>query len=116
MPESMPVDEILDRAADLLDIHGWSRGLLRKDTGELCMVGAMQMVVYPESNGHLPVGISRFIEMDEGLLCARIFMEQTLEENIAFWNDNFCADRNVATETLRTEAKRYREKGEVIEL
>jgi hypothetical protein len=105
----MTPDEVMDRAADLLDIHGWGRGRLRKETGELCLIGAMQMVVYPKERGYLPSDITHFSKVDRALMGARMTLEWSLETCIHEWNDNKCTGLDEATELLRNQAKRYRE-------
>jgi hypothetical protein len=102
-------DEVMDRAADLLDIHGWGRFRLRDNTGELCLIGAMQMVVYPERYGHLPQEMMAFDELPQGLVDARTTLERELDQTIPFWNDRVCTGHYAATELLRNSAKRYRE-------
>lgn len=108
--DELTPDEIMDRAADLLDIHGWGHGQLRGETGELCLMGALQMVVYPEECASIPNGITQYSELHWGLVDARRILEQSIERSIISWNDKECTGLDEATEFLRTEAKQYREK------
>jgi hypothetical protein len=48
MNDIMAPDEIMDRAADALDIHGWCRKEMHINTGEMCIAGALYSVMVPE--------------------------------------------------------------------
>jgi hypothetical protein len=91
----LTVDEILDRGADLIDLHGWTRGKFRDtDTGALCLIGAMQQV----GNFNTISAAIIFIEGSRGI-----------NDSIVYWNDHDCISSTQATELLRTQAKCYRE-------
>jgi hypothetical protein len=94
-------DQIMDRAADLLDEKGWCRGRHYDErTGAMCMEGALRQTACSPTRS--PAWVSTLNRVSN-------FIENHLEMFITTWNDQHCQDRNEATELLRTEAKRYRE-------
>jgi hypothetical protein len=104
MDNVMPVDEVLDRAADFLGIHGWGRGEYRLSTGELCLIGAIQKAIYDEINIE-----KRTMMMERALRNSRTYLQQRLEVDVVTWNDVHCTGLDEATEALRDAAKYYRE-------
>jgi hypothetical protein len=109
----MTPDELMDRAADLLDANGWTTGTLYRDNGEMCILGALNKTVYPEWNGNVPPreAIERlpFSDLPAFLIDTRRFLEKSFGMRISSWNDMHCTDRDEAAQVLRSEAKRYRE-------
>lgn len=102
---NMTPDEIMDRAADALDLKGWCRWSSCNRLGEMCVFGALRY------------GTARFdTDMDElAVVLKEVFMFIDIPGRIALvdWNDEICPDQNAATEFLRSEAKRYREETQV---
>jgi hypothetical protein len=91
-------DEIMDRAADLIDEYGWGRDQFHNPvTGALCLSGALRRVVNRSSRD--------YSVLDE----VHRYMHNHLGTFVSMWNDRDCQDQNEATEFLRSEAKRYRE-------
>lgn len=89
-------DEIMDRAADLLDEHGWCRNSYELQTGEMCVVGALDRAAMQTDESDT---------FDDTVS----FLMTTVGKDVTAWNDNICEDHYMATELLRSEAKRYRE-------
>jgi hypothetical protein len=105
----IPVDEILDRAADLIDEYGWVTGAFRTPDGEMCILGAMNSVVAPLGQGHLSECYPRINGMPADLYTARSFLYKALGMSVNRWNDTYCTGGYEAAEFLRREAKHYRE-------
>jgi hypothetical protein len=103
MNTDMTPDELMDRAADYINTHGWCRGVMyRKTTGNVCVGGALYAVTFPSLT---LLDLSAF-SIPDVLAKALRFMG---EANIVYWNDTLCKDGAQASELLRSEAKRYRE-------
>jgi hypothetical protein len=100
--DELTPDQIMDRAADIIDENGWCRNKLINNMGEVCTLGAMQIAT---------IGRLTSVIYDPMLNAAIDFIEANfvLTAWIADWNDNICTDRYQAADMLRTEAKRYRE-------
>jgi hypothetical protein len=100
MNTDMTPDEVMDHAADLIDEHGWCRNSYELQTGEMCVVGALDRVC---SQWDMQNESDTFDE-------AISFLMTTIGKDVTEWNDNICKDHYMATELLRNEAKRYRER------
>lgn len=98
MNVDMTLDEIMDRAADIIDARGWCRGEAINGRGEVCVLGALSFA------GDSSVSVIAFIEESTDITSQRVGGWW-----ITKWNDHVCADQYEAAEFLRTEAKRYRE-------
>jgi hypothetical protein len=95
----MSVDEILDRAADIIDDRGWCQNHFQNDLGEVCVLGALNHAVYPVLTCFVPLDCGKLEPVGNFLRIPRL----------PSWNDHTCKNRYEATEFLRGEAKRYRE-------
>jgi hypothetical protein len=111
MNTDMTPDEIMERAADLLDEHGWCRGVMRYVyTGEMCIVGALRSVTLSEYvNADLVFTFTIPLPTLEMYNNVCSLLNAGGDINITDWNDYICSDRNEATDFLRNGAKRYRE-------
>lgn len=97
IPDALTPDEMMDRAADLIDEYGWGRGQFHNpETGALCLAGALRRVSALSRSHSVLDEIHRSMHVHLGTY-------------ITVWNDKFCQDHHEATELLRSEAKRYRE-------
>jgi len=89
----MTGEELLARAADLLEREGWCQGVLRTREGHHCMLGALEEV---------------------GLGCAEVLFDQVIPaitaelggENLVRYNDTFGRTAEEVITTLRN-AKRW---------
>jgi hypothetical protein len=98
-------DEIMERAADIIDEKGWCVGsLYESGTGRVCVLGALRLA------GNLKTGGQTFSVYSPTLKNTINYIQSHLGEVITNWNDLICRDRYTATEMLRVEAKRYRER------
>jgi hypothetical protein len=97
--DTITPDEIMDRAADLIDENGWCKGYFYDEmTGAMCVSGAL-----------MRAGSALSALYTDSAECVAVFIENHLDMFITTWNDQYCQDQGAATELLRTEAKRYRE-------
>jgi hypothetical protein len=99
----MTPDELMDRAADYIDAHGWLRGEAANHRGEVCVLAALASV------GGDSAATLAFIEESIIVTTPQPLYASLHGWRIAKWNDNVCADQYEAAEFLRNQAKRYRE-------
>jgi hypothetical protein len=98
-----PPDEIMERAADIIDEKGWHRGSLRNgDTGAVCLLGALRLAADPNDE------MDSYSTYGPRLMKIIKFIQDDLGEAIADWNDGICKDKWMAIEMLQDKAKHYR--------
>jgi hypothetical protein len=100
-------DEIMDRAADLIDAVGWCRGQFRDKTGAVCLTGALRLADNPDDL----LDDGGWVWVDPKVLIVANFIAESLENGgfIPDWNDHICENRYQAAELLRKQAKVWRE-------
>jgi hypothetical protein len=104
------VDEVIDRAADILDRDGWCRGAYVNGLGEHCVTGALNSVLNAFTQDLRKWDeVSDFIRSPGVLPTSTSTYRHITLAKIVMWNDRKCANRYEATNFLRSEAKRYRE-------
>jgi hypothetical protein len=102
-------DEIMDQAADLIDIHGWNKGAFHTPDGRLCTMGALKLAVCPDiyQRDTSYMAIDAYPILYEAV--DFIQSAKGINDAITYWNDETCRTEYQATELLRGQAKRYRE-------
>jgi hypothetical protein len=104
----LSIDEVLDVAADLIQVTGWVRGELAQnvygiavhpladDAACYCVRGAIVAVT-----GNLDLSAAEWFLRDN-----------VLNENVPAWNDNVARTADEALAALREGAQRYREQSQ----
>jgi hypothetical protein len=85
--------EILESAADYMEIHGWTQGVLEMGSGEVCVRGAilrMDMLYVNE------IAVAR---------AEKILSKVVGYSRVHVWNDNICKSKYEAIDALRLAAK-----------
>lgn len=100
--------DVLDRAAEELDIHGWKRYARGENDGPKCAIGAISFVVTGAT--YSPVsGLSKrkAAAFDEALDAVR--KDPLLKhESLGNFNDHVASDKRTITRLLRRTARRLR--------
>lgn len=108
----LPLDQVFDRAADELLLHGWTQDEYGADDGPKCTEGAVLYVLKGTIGGAvLPWDVPRICEIDE-LLHSVIGcdLDDAPYLDTADWNDSAGRTIDDAVELLRKAAKVCREK------
>ncbi|OZF40777.1 hypothetical protein CH296_00535 [Rhodococcus sp. 14-2496-1d] len=94
----MTISEILARAADLIEEHGWMQGEYVNDKGCLCAVGAIRIAADGKVEGHFPSNAAtQAIDLMAGHLDAGSVIE---------WNDDVDRTQTEVVGALRAAATR----------
>lgn len=123
-------DQILDDAADAIDVHGWTTGAYGSPEKGFCAYGSIRYAAFGAQMG--PTG-----EIDEGeafslfttaLTQAELFVawstanaalaaylmehcevDEFVTPSVPWWNDHMAESQGEVTDTLRTVAKKIRD-------
>jgi hypothetical protein len=104
---TLPISAVLRKAANLLTTHGHCKGVLKKLSGEMCVMGAVNEVVSGDGNRQDSLN-------DYTTLCAYIVRvlglglprqpHSTLREQVVAWNNNPDTSKAEVVEGLRRTA------------
>lgn len=102
--DAEPIDVYLDRAADLIDQHGWCRGQYEDHRGHLCALGAIRRAIWGEDHNFGVCDVTPPHQAMIDYLCQR---------NLPNWNDKLGQRKTNVTAALRTVALMLRTTGKV---
>jgi hypothetical protein len=93
--DGMSVEDQLERAADYMQAHGWTRGTY-EHRGRVCLLGA------------LTIGIKRAQGWTIDTIAAqdhlRLYLMTTYHRSVVGFNDDECRSKRQAVQTLREAA------------
>ncbi len=87
------VKELLLKAADLIEERGWAQNAFQNDQGNLCIVGALNSVLYGNAYAVSPIIGSDLVNKNQKLLVKaqelliKILNKDNQIKNLYSWND-----------------------------
>lgn len=96
--------DLLEAAADEIEVNGWTRGTLVNEQGQMCMRGALV-----KASGQSPYLVmyncylNSPIQIDAENAVAAVIGT----EFISTWNDRYCSSQAEAVDVLRRAAKHW---------
>lgn len=100
--------DLLDDAADLIEVNGWTRGRMEDDEGRYCARGALTTASRRRSGEWR--GLATYQTAIDGLRDIILEQGQTLafDGSIVLWNDAGARTEQEVLDTLRKAAKELR--------
>lgn len=108
MIDSGKVAEILENAADLLEVHGWCQDRSRDDEGRMCAMGALYQSTFGPGVWECPSRVE--YDTEHGYLEATRALNRKIgtQRSIPGWNDNSERTADEVIEAIKATAKDIR--------
>lgn len=107
MVVEMKRSEVCERAAEVIEKHGWTQGLMGSEKAGYCLLGAGAAALIRGSNLY-----DWNQEYHNFVHCAIVAALPTGEFSVTHYNDTQLTSKEEAVDTLMTAAKHWRDRGE----
>lgn len=103
IPTQDEVGQVLNKAANLIEEHGWCRGARINRLGSLCAYGAIEKAVFDDVD---PLFMSSQRLADPLMKGATARVRSLINNDpIPIWNDRIAGDKSTVVEILRKAAQ-----------
>ncbi|OZE35651.1 MULTISPECIES: hypothetical protein [unclassified Rhodococcus (in: high G+C Gram-positive bacteria)] len=105
----MNAQEVLTKAADLIEVKGWTRGQFQDEAGCLCTVGAIILAgggSFKYDEDGRPDDYEDPADTGFGITDAFKALEELVGQELVTWNDGLDRDKSDVVNAMRAAAKR----------